>query len=508
VLPKPDNLISYRHSAEQIEPIIRRLAQTAAGAAGIWVACGIGEGFTPESIRISNDAVAADEGIKALAGFGSSRAVIDGTEKGLNPYLAPALMRPDLSGGRGGADDVIATLALCTDHDGGDWSPDKVRACLPIEPHAMVETSPGSFQSWYFLDTPAAPADAAPIIRALANLAGGDMACKNLDRLYRMPGMMNLPNGKKRKNGRVPVMAKLLTPADTIAGASVALDEFRAAMVTKWGQAAFEEAQKSSDVAKTAAIDWSRPRVPQKAPYGNGEFVRLPFGEYKSGSEGCWHINQDGLRRGHSPDEMVGYWLANQDLDSPCIKHYTKDGADFETSMRRDLERAILDFDNPANSEFPDKDRNGRPRATPANTLLGLRKLQLNCRYDVFHARFLIEKHALSEHVNGELADNACLMLCKHFCEQFQFQPSTPMMHDAVKTLGLTHCFDPLCDYLDSLKWDRKPRLDTWLVEYLGAEDTPFNRAVSCLSLTAAVRRARVPGYKFDQITVLESPQG
>jgi predicted P-loop ATPase len=46
------------------------------------------------------------------------------------------------------------------------------------------------------------------------------------------------------------------------------------------------------------------------------------------------------------------------------------------------------------------------------------------------------------------------------------------------------------------------------LATYLGAEKTPLNRAIGRLALIAAVRRVRQPGCKFDQIIVLEGPEG
>src|SRR5262245_42136804 len=66
--------------------------------------------------------------------------------------------------------------------------------------------------------------------------------------------------------------------------------------------------------------------------------------------------------------------------------------------------------------------------------------------------------------------------------------------------------FHPVCDYLDSLKWDGTARIDKWLVTYGGAEDTDYLRAVSKLTLLAAARRVRRPGCKFDELPVLESP--
>ena len=63
-------------------------------------------------------------------------------------------------------------------------------------------------------------------------------------------------------------------------------------------------------------------------------------------------------------------------------------------------------------------------------------------------------------------------------------------------------------DYLNALVWDGVPRLDRWLVDCAGAEDSPYVRAASRAMLVAAVRRARHPGCRFDQMPVLEGPQG
>jgi hypothetical protein len=63
-------------------------------------------------------------------------------------------------------------------------------------------------------------------------------------------------------------------------------------------------------------------------------------------------------------------------------------------------------------------------------------------------------------------------------------------------------------EYLNALVWDQKPRIERWLIDYAGAADTEYVRAVSRKVLIAAVRRARQPGCKFDSMLILESPQG
>lgn len=68
--------------------------------------------------------------------------------------------------------------------------------------------------------------------------------------------------------------------------------------------------------------------------------------------------------------------------------------------------------------------------------------------------------------------------------------------------------YHPVRDYLESLVWDGMPRLDTLLIDYLGADDTPYVRATTRKALTAGVARIYESGVKFDSILVLNGPQG
>lgn len=67
---------------------------------------------------------------------------------------------------------------------------------------------------------------------------------------------------------------------------------------------------------------------------------------------------------------------------------------------------------------------------------------------------------------------------------------------------------ESVIDYLASLRWDGTARLDRWLINCAGAADTPQVREVSRKSLIAAVRRARQPGCRLDQVLVLDGAQG
>lgn len=69
--------------------------------------------------------------------------------------------------------------------------------------------------------------------------------------------------------------------------------------------------------------------------------------------------------------------------------------------------------------------------------------------------------------------------------------------------------YHPIREFLASLPaWDGVKRVDTLLIDYLGAEDSEYVRAVTRKTLCAAVCRVMHPGCKFDSMLVLNGPQG
>jgi len=79
---------------------------------------------------------------------------------------------------------------------------------------------------------------------------------------------------------------------------------------------------------------------------------------------------------------------------------------------------------------------------------------------------------------------------------------------DAVEMVAREHTYHPVREYLGSLTWDGKPRLDTWLTYYAGVDDTLYARAVGRCCLISAVARVYRPGVKADCMMILEGPQG
>jgi hypothetical protein len=156
---------------------------------------------------------------------------------------------------------------------------------------------------------------------------------------------------------------------------------------------------------------------------------------------------------------------------------------------------------------FPDVTENNKPRPTCTNAAVAIAALGISCRKDLFHEKTLVGGEPINRWV-GDLSDEVIQMIRKIIRYRFGFDPNKVNTADACVQLSLEHQFDPVLDYLDGLTWDGMSRLDSWLVRYLGATDSELIRTIGRLILIAAVRRARSPGTKFDQIMVLEGPEG
>lgn len=102
-------------------------------------------------------------------------------------------------------------------------------------------------------------------------------------------------------------------------------------------------------------------------------------------------------------------------------------------------------------------------------------------------------------------ADDAAL---RYYLERKYGISGKDRIFDAVNVVAQRRSFHPVREYLDSCTWDGVPRVETLLVDYLGAEDNEYTRAVTRKTLAAAVARIFRPGCKFDYMLTLRGKQG
>ena len=168
----------------------------------------------------------------------------------------------------------------------------------------------------------------------------------------------------------------------------------------------------------------------------------------------------------------------------------------------------------PGEPDWRERRENGTAIPSLHNARLGINALGVECSYDTFHNKLLFGfagdvKHEMQS-LLGEVSDHSVMALRQLMSNRFGFDPTEKHVRDAVISLAIEHCFDPVRDLIDKAEadWDRVERLDHAAATHFNCADTPLNCAFIRKTGIAMVERARNPGCKFDTITVLESPEG
>lgn len=144
--------------------------------------------------------------------------------------------------------------------------------------------------------------------------------------------------------------------------------------------------------------------------------------------------------------------------------------------------------------------------------------------FDEFAYRIVKRKSPPTRVVKiGEWSDLDDVQALVYIAEEFSFEPKKTMVMDAVLSSAHQHSFHPVREWLRSLVWDQKPRLQELAGTYFGAistavlasleksEQVEFGVYLKLLSvkwLVGAVARIMQPGCKLDTMVVLEGGQG
>lgn len=82
----------------------------------------------------------------------------------------------------------------------------------------------------------------------------------------------------------------------------------------------------------------------------------------------------------------------------------------------------------------------------------------------------------------------------------------------AVRAAADVHAYDPMKDWIDGLRWDGVNRINSWLQEVCGVEDSPLMRAMGRAWLIGLAARASSEadgrGVKMDSVLVLQGGEG
>jgi len=152
------------------------------------------------------------------------------------------------------------------------------------------------------------------------------------------------------------------------------------------------------------------------------------------------------------------------------------------------------------------KDGRGKPRRNLHNLFLFLKEspgLGRSLRFNEFAGRV--------EWNGAPLADEDIIeirLIIEEAGAALDFEPQAADVRQAVYRHAQENKFDPVREYLDGLKWDAKPRLDTWLKAYMGAPDHEMIAVFGAKFLIGSVARAYSPGCQMDNMLVFEGKQG
>lgn len=347
-------------------------------------------------------------------------------------------------------------------------------------------------------------ADVEERTRALCVDFGADGSTWNADRLLRLPGTVNVPNAKKREAGRQPraTMIEALHSERVYSFADFRCEP-ETVKPTRSGGSADKRPVSREDVVRLANPDeldhWAVPPwVGAVIVEGADPTDPDRWGGDRSAAQ--WAVTCELARRGVPPGLIVGILT---DMTWGIAAHVLDQKRPLDYAWRQ-VEKACAAAEADGGDFSRDKD--GKVYANhQGNVRLALRKLGVSVRHDVFADRMLIE--GLPD--RGPNFDDAALdRLWLAIDERFGFRPSLEFFTKVVMDEARSAAFHPVRDYLDGLRWDGVPRVDAWLSAYGRANDDDYTRAVGALVLVAAVRRVRRPGVKFDEMLVLESPQG
>lgn len=220
-----------------------------------------------------------------------------------------------------------------------------------------------------------------------------------------------------------------------------------------------------------------------------------------------------------TPSNKLPSYVAMVDFASSVPRVRKQLGSERLSSAIADFEAAMEDSDGAPeelNTDWIatlDVDRKGNYYSTLDNIVIILENdplLKGRIALNEFEQREGVTKNLPWRKVTGGsnyLSDRDVSNL-KHYLEKTYGISSAPKVEDALKVVLERNRYHPIKDYLNAQKWDRLSRIDTLLVDYLGAVDNEYTRAITRKVLAAAVSRVYCPGIKFDYMMVFVGKQG
>lgn len=156
------------------------------------------------------------------------------------------------------------------------------------------------------------------------------------------------------------------------------------------------------------------------------------------------------------------------------------------------------------------RDKQGRIESTVTNTVLAVARpdvVGLQVAYDEFRDEITVA--APEAELQWRPMTDADAVAIRMSLERIGFKAAPKeLTRDACVKVAADHRYDSAVLWLESLKWDGVPRVERFLIDYMGVEDSPYARSVACYMWSALAGRVLQPGVKADMVPIYEGDQG
>lgn len=234
-------------------------------------------------------------------------------------------------------------------------------------------------------------------------------------------------------------------------------------------------------------------------------FIECPFADHHStepnGTDTAYFpAGTGGYDRGHF---VCLHASCNGRKDSEFMDAFGVRQNDFEVVEVTEEEKA---------RERPawETDKYGQPKPTLYNVRLALERPDIcgwNIRYDAFTNNIIFYDKDGSR---WQIASDELFVELRMRLETVHnFLPiGRELARDAVLWFAKKRQVDTAVEWLNAQTWDGKKRVETFMSEYMGCEDSEYTRAIAKYLWTGLAGRVLEPGLKADMIVVLKSPEG
>ncbi|CAJ0877806.1 hypothetical protein R20233_02360 [Ralstonia sp. LMG 32965] len=173
----------------------------------------------------------------------------------------------------------------------------------------------------------------------------------------------------------------------------------------------------------------------------------------------------------------------------------------------------VVETSSDAPDPLPAFKRNKAGEVLPSkeNITMALRRPDLcgwQLRHDVFRDEIMLASPGADDWRPFKDTDYTALCIRLERGQQGFKDIARERIRETVAYVAEAAPFDSASHWLSLQRWDGTHRVERFLIDYFGAEDTPYTRAVGLYFWTAIAGRVLQPGIKADMVPVAVGAQG